>query len=79
MASNTETRIFEILDEIREKLASVGAVCPVREKQMADIEQRLRDVEAVQNKAVGVVAVVSLFLGSIGAVITWVVKKGLES
>lgn len=79
MASDTEMRIFEALDEIREKLAGVGAVCPVREKQLSDIEQRLREVEAVQNKAVGVVAVVSLFLGSIGAIVTWVIKKSLAS
>lgn len=77
MADNTHERIFSRLDEIVEKLAALGATCPAREKRLDAIDTRLRNVEAVQNKAVGIVAVVSVILGSIGAIITAVVKKAL--
>lgn len=77
MSDNTHDRIFDKLDEIGEKLAALGATCPAREKRLDAIDTRLRNVEAIQNKAVGIVAVVSIFLGAVGAIITAVVKKAL--
>lgn len=78
MSDSTHDRIFDKLDEIGEKLAALGATCPAREKRLDAIDTRLRNVEAVQNKAVGIVAVVSIFLGSVGAIITAIVKKALS-
>lgn len=77
--ANEHQKIFEKLDEISTTLAAMGAICPEREKKLADLETRLRDIEAVQNKAAGVVAVVSLVLGSLGALITSLIKKGLAA
>lgn len=70
-------RIFEKLDEISEKVAGIGATCPAREKRLDGIEKRLRDVEAIQNKALGIVTVVSIVVGSIGAIVTAIFKKAL--
>lgn len=78
MADNTHERIFDKLEEIGEKLAVVCATCPAREKRLDAIDSRLRNVEAIQNKALGIVAVVSIIVGSIGAVITSFVKKVLS-
>lgn len=72
---DNETRIFQKLDEINAKLAAIGERCPAREKELDDLEERLRSVEAVQNKAVGIVAVVSVVLGAVGALVLTIVKK----
>lgn len=72
-------KIYAKLDEISEKIAGICATCPVREQRIQDHEKRLRDMEAVQNKAVGIVAVVSIILGSIGAVVTTIVKKAMAA
>lgn len=77
MSDSTHDRIFDKLDEIGEKLAALGATCPAREKRLDAIDTRLRNVEAIQNKAVGIVAVVSIFLGAVGAIITAIIKKAL--
>ena len=77
MADTTHERIFDKLEEIGEKLAALGATCPAREKRLDAIDVRLRNVEAVQNKAIGIVTVVSLFVGAIGAIVTSIVKKAL--
>jgi len=78
MSDNTHDRIFDKLDEIGERLAALGATCPAREKRLDAIDTRLRQVEAVQNKAIGIVTVVSLFVGAIGAIITAIIKKALS-
>lgn len=77
MADTTHERIFDKLEEIGEKLAALGATCPAREKRLDAIDVRLRNVEAVQNKAIGIVTVVSLFVGAIGAIVTSIVKRAL--
>ena len=77
MSDNTHDRIFDKLDEIGESLAALGATCPAREKRLDAIDTRLRQVEAVQNKAIGIVTVVSLFVGAIGAIVTSIVKRAL--
>ncbi|MBP3405885.1 MAG: hypothetical protein J6N18_07260 [Kiritimatiellae bacterium] len=77
MSDNTHDRIFDKLDEIGERLAALGATCPAREKRLDAIDTRLRQVEAVQNKAIGIVTVVSLFVGAIGAIVTSIVKRAL--
>ena len=71
-------KIYAKLDEISERIAGIHATCPQREKRLDDHETRLRGMEAVQNKAVGVVAVVSLILGSIGAILTTLIKKAIS-
>ena len=71
-------KIYQKLDEISEKLASIGAICPAREKRLDKLEKVVHDVEAVQNKALGIVAVVSIILGGIGAAITAIVKKAVS-
>jgi hypothetical protein len=70
-------RIFEKLNEMNEKLSGLCATCPAREKRLDDLEKRVRENEAFQNKAVGIVSIVSLIIGSIGAIITSIIKKGL--
>lgn len=77
MADTTHERIFEKLDEISNKVAGISATCPAREKRLDGIEERLRDVEAIQNKALGIVTVVSIVVGSIGAIVTAIIKKAL--
>lgn len=77
MSDNTHDRIFDKLDEIGERLAALGATCPAREKRLDAIDTRLRQVEAVQNKAIGIVTIVSLFVGAIGAIVTSIVKRAL--
>ena len=77
MSDNTHDRIFDKLDEIGERLAALGATCPAREKRLDAIDTRLRQVEAVQNKAIGIVTVVSLFFGAIGVIVTSIVKRAL--
>lgn len=77
MSDNTHDRIFDKLDEIGERLAALGATCPAREKRLDAIDTRLRQVEAVQNKAIGIVTVVSLFVGAIGAIVTSIFKRAL--
>ena len=74
MADTTHERIFDKLEEIGEKIAALGATCPAREKRLDAIDVRLRNVEAVQNKAIGIVTVVSLF---VGAIVTSIVKRAL--
>jgi ABC-type transporter Mla maintaining outer membrane lipid asymmetry permease subunit MlaE len=78
MGDTTHERIFDKLEEIGEKLAALGATCPAREKRLDAIDARLRSVEAVQNKAIGIVTVVSIVVGSIGAVVTTIIKKALS-
>lgn len=70
-----EQRILDKLDEISEKLASIGATCPAREKRLDDIEKRLREQEAFRNKSLGIFAIVSVIIGSIGAFIFSIIKK----
>jgi hypothetical protein len=77
MSDNTHERIFDKLEEISEKLAAIRATCPAREKRLDAIDTRLRNVEAVQNKALGIVTVVSIVVGSIGAIVTAIIKKAL--
>lgn len=73
--ANDHERIFDKLDEISKCLAGVCATCPQRQKDIDELRRAVHDLEAVQNKAAGVVAVVSIVLGSIGAVVTAVIKK----
>jgi hypothetical protein len=77
MGMNNEARIFQKLDEISAKLAAIGERCPTREKEIDDLEKRLRGVEAMQNKAIGVWSIISVALGSLGALMTSFIKKGL--
>lgn len=74
---DNEARIFQKLDEINAKLAAIGERCPAREKELDDLEKRLRGVEAMQNKAIGVWSIISVALGSLGALMTSLIKKGL--
>lgn len=74
---DNEARIFQKLDEINAKLAAIGERCPAREKELDDLEKRLRGVEAMQNKAIGIWSIVSVVLGSVGALVTAIIKKGL--
>jgi hypothetical protein len=74
---DNEARIFQKLDEINAKLAAIGERCPAREKELDDLEKRLRGVEAMQNKAIGVWSIISVVLGSLGALLTSLIKKGL--
>lgn len=77
--ADEHARIFDKLDEISKCLAGVCATCPQRQRELDDLEHRVRDMEAVQNKAVGIVAFLSLILGSVGAFITGLIKKGLAT
>lgn len=77
MPMDNEARIFQKLDEINAKLAAIGERCPAREKELDDLEKRLRGVEAMQNKAIGVWSIISVALGSLGALMTSLIKKGL--
>jgi hypothetical protein len=57
--------------------AAIGERCPARQKELDDLEKRLRGVEAMQNKAIGVWSIISVVLGSLGALLTSLIKKGL--
>lgn len=70
-------RIYKKLEEISEKVAGIGVTCPAREKRLDDIEKRLREQEAFRNKSLGIFAIVSIIIGSIGAFIFSVIKKFL--
>lgn len=79
--ADEHTRIFQELDKINRNFASlvaaIGERCPARQRELDDLEKRLRGVEAAQNKAVGIVSILSLIIGSIGAFIMGLIKKGL--
>ena len=68
-------KIYEKLDDIATKLASVVTALEIRKCIMDDHERRLRDLEASHNQALGIFAVISVILGSLGAVITIIIKK----
>jgi DNA repair ATPase RecN len=70
-------KIYNKLDEIAVKLAGICTACAAREKELADHEERLRDLEAARNKWLGAIAVLSFALGALGAVIATILKKVL--
>lgn len=72
-------KIYAKLDNIAEKLAGVITALEIRKDVLDDHEKRLRDLEALRNKALGIFGAISAALGSFGALITILIKKAIAS
>lgn len=67
------TRIFDLLDDIRDRLTRLEAISPERKEEISAIDERLREVEVVVHKQMGASAVVGGVLGLLGGIIAAVV------
>lgn len=72
-------KIYEKLTEISNDLAVLKSTCPNRDAHIQDLEKRVREMKAVQDKAVGIIAFVSIIFGAIGNTILTIIKKGISS
>lgn len=67
------SRIFDLLDDIRERLSRLEAISPERKDDINAIDERLREVEIVVHKQMGASAVAGGALGLLGGIIAAVV------
>lgn len=72
-------KIYEKLSEISNDIAVLKSTCPNRDVHIQDLEKRVREIKAVQDKAVGIIAFVSIIFGAIGNTILSLIKKGISA
>ena len=74
MGDNAISELFGLIRELKAEVAAQTAILQKMEKELADKEERIRDLELENAKRKGIMTVVAAIGGIVGTIVAWLFK-----